>query len=51
MPRYRVFHLNRYLRTFGNRDDALRWIMKQCDRQDNYYFYEDFEILDGSDFL
>jgi hypothetical protein len=49
--KYRVYHLNRYLRTFADRDSALRFVIKQTERQDNTYHYEDFEILDGSDFL
>jgi hypothetical protein len=50
MP-YRVYHLNVYVKSFRTRDDALRFILSQTKRQDNYYFAEDFEILDGSDFL
>jgi len=49
--KYRVYHLNRYLQTFTSRDAALRWVIAQTKRQDNTYHYEDFEILDGSDFL
>lgn len=49
--KYRVFYLNNYLGTFSNRDNALRWIMNQTKRTDYSYHYEDFEILDGSDYL
>lgn len=49
--KYRVFHLNNYIRSFTNRDDALRFVIAQTQRHDNSYFYEDFEILDGSDYL
>jgi hypothetical protein len=46
---YRVYHLNRYVKAFRTRDEALDFIIDQCVRQDAYYFSEDFEILDGSD--
>ncbi len=47
--KYRVFHLNNYIRSFTSRDAALFWIIDQTKRMDNTYHYEDFEILDGSD--
>ena len=43
---YRVYHLNVYKCSFSTRDEALEWILAQSHR-----FYEDYEILDGSDFL
>lgn len=48
---YYVHHLNNYIQCFAKRDDALDFIVKQTERQDNTYHFEDFEILDGSDFL
>ena len=39
---YRVFHLNRHVITFGNRDRALDYVAAAKDP-------EDWEILDRSD--
>lgn len=49
--KYRVYHMNRYVKSFPTRDAALDFIVKQSNREDNYYFAEDFEILDASDFI
>jgi hypothetical protein len=49
---YFVYHMNVPMdQVFRNRDAAVAWIMKQTMRPDHDYHYEDFEILDGSDFL
>lgn len=40
---YRVYHLNRYVRSFADRDQASEWIWNQKGP-------EDYEILDNSDF-
>lgn len=39
---YRVYHLNRHVRTFSTRDAAADWVYSQKS-------YEDYEILDKSD--
>ena len=46
---YRVYHLNVFCAAFLTREEALRFVLNQTRRTDNYYFSEDFEILDGSD--
>ena len=43
--------VNNYIKSFTNRDLAVAFIMKQTMRHDYDYHYEDFEILDGSDYL
>ena len=47
--KYRVYHLNNYIKSFTNRDLAVAFVMQQTIRMDNDYHYEDFEILDRSD--
>jgi hypothetical protein len=39
---YRVYHLNRHVRTFNDRDEAALWV--NCQRTPG-----DYEILDRSD--
>lgn len=39
---YRVYHLNRPVKTFGHRDEASLWVAEQRTP-------EDYEILDRSD--
>jgi hypothetical protein len=39
---YRVYHLNRYVKTFQTRDAAADWVWSQR-------VPEDYEILDKSD--
>lgn len=43
---YRVYHLNRKVATFTDRDDALTYIN---DRVEDGQQREDYEILDNSD--
>ena len=43
---YRLYHLNRFVRSFATRDDALDWRVANVPRN----LFEDYEILDGSDF-
>jgi len=40
---YRVYHLNRFVHSFADRDAALDFIYSHPN-------YEDYEILDNSDF-
>ena len=39
---YRVYHLNRHVKTFRDRDEASLWVIDQRTP-------EDYEILDRSD--
>jgi hypothetical protein len=48
---YAVYYLNEPIATFRKRDEALDFVVAQTEREDQRYFFEDFEILDGSDFL
>jgi hypothetical protein len=48
MGPYRVYKLGVYLYPFATRDRAVEYILGQCY---NGTVFEDFEILDGSDFL
>jgi hypothetical protein len=48
---YVVYYLNEPIGTFRKRDAALDFVVAQTNRNDVRYFAEDFEILDGSDFL
>ena len=46
---YRVFYMNQFLRAFPNRDAALDFVLKHSNQ--HMRAYDDYEILDGSDFL
>lgn len=46
---YRVYYMNKFEMNFTNRDKALEYIESSCRRHNRHF--EDFEILDNSDFL
>ncbi len=46
---YRVYYMNLFLKSFPTRDAALEWRMKDANK--NSRSMDDYEILDGSDFL
>lgn len=46
-PRYRVYYMNNYKRSFHSRVVAMEWILTDC--QINNHYFADYEILDGSD--
>lgn len=41
---YRVYHLNNFVKSFADREKALAFVYSKPN-------HEDYEILDGSDFL
>jgi len=45
---YKVYYRNRYKKAFYHRDGALNWIAQEI--QSGGGSFEDYEILDGSDF-
>ena len=48
---YKVYYMNHYLRSHPTRDESVEYILARVERAGGRYAYEDFEILDGSDFL
>jgi hypothetical protein len=44
---YRVMHLNRPVKRFSDRDEAVAFILQRCERLG--HAYGDYEILDNSD--
>lgn len=46
---YRVYYMNQFLKAFPNRDAALDWRMFHAFEHNRSL--DDYEILDGSDFL
>lgn len=45
---YRIYHLNREVKTFTTRDAALDWIVDQVESNPRTDF-GDYEILDNAD--
>jgi hypothetical protein len=48
---YKVYYLNVYMFSAPTRDEAVDKIMDRVARSTRTVYYEDYEILDGSDFL
>lgn len=48
---FKVYYMNQYRKSFVTRDLAVDWILETIERAGGRYAYEDYEILDGSDFL
>ena len=46
---YRVYYMNNFLQAFRLRDTALKFVMTHANQHSRSY--DDYEILDGSDFL
>jgi hypothetical protein len=46
---YRVFYMNRFVKAFATRDEALEWRMKDANKRG--VSMDDYEILDRSDSL
>lgn len=46
---YRVYYMNQFIKAFPNRDAALDFVLKHSNQHSRAY--DDYEILDGSDFL
>lgn len=48
---YKVYYLNRYIFSTDSRDDAIEKIWNRVELGGGRTSFEDYEILDGSDFL
>jgi hypothetical protein len=48
---YKVYYMNAYLFTTTSRDEAVEKILNRVELGGGRTAYEDYEILDGSDFL
>lgn len=48
---YRVYYMNQFRKSFPTRDAAMEWIYATVEKAGGRYAVEDYEILDGSDFL
>jgi hypothetical protein len=46
---YKIYYMNNYKTWANTRDQAVAWILSEC--ESSGASFEDFEILDGSDFL
>ena len=48
---YRVFYMNQFRKAFTTRDAAQDYILDLVFKGGGRYAYDDFEILDRSDYL